>query len=107
MATEAAPSKAPKDTRTNAFQVQVGRQGRIVIPAEVRQALGIKPGDTLFARLAEGQLVLETRERVIERIRSIFSHVPPGVSLADELIAERRAEAAREEAELAGGGKDG
>lgn len=46
----------------------------------------------------DGRLVLEKREAVLERLKRRFSHIPPGVSLVDELIAERRAEARREEA---------
>jgi AbrB family looped-hinge helix DNA binding protein len=80
----------------------LGAQGRVVIPAALRQAAGFKPGDTLIARVErDGRLVLETRESLLAGIQALFSHIPPGVSLAEELIAERRAEAAREEAELA------
>jgi hypothetical protein len=36
----------------------------------------------------------ETQRRAAaERMRGMFAHVAPGVSLADELIADRRAEA--------------
>jgi hypothetical protein len=38
--------------------------------------------------------VLEKREAVLERVKRRFSHIHSGVSLAEELIAERRAEAA-------------
>jgi len=37
------------------------------------------------------------RRAAAERTRGMFSHLAPGVSLADELIAERRAEAQAEE----------
>jgi hypothetical protein len=37
-------------------------------------------------------------ERALDALQELFKDVPPGVSLADELIAERR-EAARREAE--------
>lgn len=35
----------------------------------------------------------ETREAILERVRRRFDHIPADVSLADELIAERRREA--------------
>ncbi len=45
------------------------------------------------------------RRAAIRRIREDLRRiVPAGVSLADELIADRRAEAAREEAEASGPG---
>ncbi len=45
-----------------------------------------------------GHLALEEREAVLQRLRQRFAHIPPGVSLADELISERRAESRRKEA---------
>ena len=74
----------------------MGPQGRIVIPAQFREALDICPGETLIARVEDGRLVLETRERIVARIRETFARVPDGVSLVDELISERREEARRE-----------
>jgi AbrB family looped-hinge helix DNA binding protein len=81
--------------------VQVRAQGRLVIPAALRQRAGIEPGDVLVAHVdQEGRLVMERLEAIHTRIQAMFSHIPPDVSLAEELIAERRAEAAREEAEM-------
>ncbi len=68
-----------------------------MIPAALRKALKIKPGDRLVARKVGESLVLERRETVERRLRERFRHIPRDVSLADELIAERRAEAEREE----------
>jgi AbrB family looped-hinge helix DNA binding protein len=78
--------------------VTIGPQGRLVVPASLRRQLGLEPGDRLIARVEDGRLVLEPRSAVLARVRQMFAHVPPEVSLVDELIAERRAEAAREDA---------
>lgn len=80
--------------------VVVGQKGRIVLPAPLRQALGFDVGTELVARIEGETLVLETREAAWERLRSYFAHIPQEVSLVDELIAERRREATREELEL-------
>lgn len=77
-------------------EVQVGAQGRVVIPAAMRKALKLKPGDRLLARTEGESLVLERRESVEKRLRERFRHVPADVSLSEELIAERRLEARRE-----------
>lgn len=77
-------------------ELRVGEQGRIVIPVEIRRALSIDIGSTLVARIEKDKLVLEKRDAVLQRLQSRFMKIPAGVSLADELIAERRAEAANE-----------
>lgn len=81
-------------TRDN--EVQVGAQGRVVIPAALRKALQLKPGDRLIARRVDDCLVLERRETVERRLKERFGRIPADVSLVDELISERRAEAAAE-----------
>jgi len=80
--------------------VRLGPQGRLVIPAKVRRAAGIGPGVALVVYTRDGQVIIESRENVERRIRERFAHIPSDVDLADELIADRRAEARRE---LAGG----
>lgn len=79
-------------------QILVGRQGRVVIPAELRRRLGLEVGQTLLARVEEGRLVLESPKNVLARLRGRFAEGAGGASLAAELIAERREEAAREAA---------
>ncbi len=77
-------------------EIQIGAQGRVVIPAELRKSLNLKPGDRLVARQEEQSLILERRESVEKRLWALFSHIPEDVSLVGELMAERRAEARRE-----------
>lgn len=77
-------------------EVQVGAQGRLVVPAALRRALNLKPGDRLIARVDGDRLVLERRESIERRLWEMFSGIPGTVSLVDELIAERRAEWRRE-----------
>jgi AbrB family looped-hinge helix DNA binding protein len=75
----------------------VGEKGRLVIPVAMREALGMSVGDAVVLRVEDNELRISTMQsrlrRAQERIRRI---VPPGVSLADELSAERR-EAAKHE----------
>ena len=86
-----------KELRVRAgLVVRVGPQGRIVIPAAVREELGLGVGDELSTRVEDGRLVLERREDVARRLRNRFASVAPGRSLSEELIAERREEARTE-----------
>ena len=79
-------------------RVNVGPQGRVVIPARIRRSLSIEPGDALVVRVVGGRIVLEKRADVLKRVRGRFEGVAEGVSLADELVSERREEARREPA---------
>lgn len=82
------------------YAVKMSEGGRVVVPAEVRRALGVAEGETLVGELRDGAFVLTTKRAKLEaavRLFQKFCPPVPGRSLADELIAERRAEAAREE----------
>jgi len=80
------------ETRT-----RVNENGRVVIPASYRKALGIKAGDEVILRMEDGELRITTMKRRIERAqRLVRKYVKPGTSLVDELIAERREAAQRE-----------
>lgn len=73
--------------------------GRIVVPAEMRSAMLAKAGDTLVAQVVDGELRIVSRDWVMHRIdeeAARFKAANPGVSLVDELIADRREEARRE-----------
>ncbi|TXT38075.1 MAG: AbrB family DNA-binding protein [Comamonadaceae bacterium] len=69
--------------------------GRIVIPAAFRQQLDIQDGDQLIWSVRNGELVATTRRAQLAKAQALFqSFAPKGSpSVADELIAERRAAA--------------
>ena len=76
--------------------VVLGQQGRLVIPAEVRAALGLAAGDHLHLHLEGHQLVLERPRDALLELRGLGAAIPGRRSLVDELLAERRAAAATE-----------
>ena len=81
------------------IQMKVSDGGRVVIPVEIRQSMGLKEGDTVLWELRGGEAVLTTRlAQMREAQAMVRQYVPEGVSLVDELIADRRAENARDEA---------
>jgi AbrB family looped-hinge helix DNA binding protein len=82
--------------KSKGFEVTVGRQGRLVVPAPLRRRLDIEEGAVLLARAEDGRLVLEPRSAVLTRLRKRFEAVPADISLVDELLSARREEAARE-----------
>ena len=81
------------------YSARVDSSGRIVVPAELRDRLNFHPGDELVLREEAGSLTVKTYDQVIAEAQAYFRQfIPPGVSLVDELLAERRAEADREAA---------
>ncbi|WP_109773470.1 AbrB/MazE/SpoVT family DNA-binding domain-containing protein [Quadrisphaera granulorum] len=74
----------------------LGQQGRLVIPADIRSALGLSPGDRLHLHVAGRRLVLESSADAAAELRGLAASVPASRSLVDELLAERRQAAADE-----------
>jgi AbrB family looped-hinge helix DNA binding protein len=66
----------------------------MVVPAEVRERAGIAEGTVLVLLETDGGLVLLTREQLRDRVRADLT----GTDLVAELLAERRASAAAEDA---------
>lgn len=78
-------------------RLKVNENGRVVIPVEFRRALGVDAGDEVILTWKDDEIRITTMQRRIERAqRHVRQYVKPGVSLVDELIADRRREAARE-----------
>lgn len=71
----------------------------MTIPAQLRREAGIEVGDTVIVHVEDGRVVVETRAQLAARTRRDVARAGSGAgSAVDELIAERRDEAAREQA---------
>jgi bifunctional DNA-binding transcriptional regulator/antitoxin component of YhaV-PrlF toxin-antitoxin module len=90
-------SETPKVEGPGKILVQA--DGSVVVPASVLAEAGFDPGDRVVAvATGEGEIHLMTRATAIRHVQQRFrTFVPEGVTLVDELIAERRREAAKEE----------
>ncbi|WEX07692.1 AbrB/MazE/SpoVT family DNA-binding domain-containing protein [Chelativorans sp. AA-79] len=80
-------------------RLKIDSAGRIVIPAEMRAAMMVEPGDTVTAEVVEGEFRIVSPAVALKRVQAFakeFRAKNPGVSVVDELIAERREEARRE-----------
>ena len=81
------------------YTITLSDRGRLVLPARLRQRLDLQPGDRLIVTVEPdgGFRVVSARE-LARRLWGLYRDLAPGRSLADELIAERREEARREDA---------
>jgi AbrB family looped-hinge helix DNA binding protein len=78
-------------------RTRINENGRVVIPASFRKALGIEAGDEVVLRLEHNELRITTLKQRLERAQQrVRRYVKPGKSLVNELLRERR-EAARHE----------
>jgi bifunctional DNA-binding transcriptional regulator/antitoxin component of YhaV-PrlF toxin-antitoxin module len=74
--------------------VRIEAGGRLTIPRALLEDLDLSEGDPVVLEVEEGELRLLSQKRVIAEIQALVrQYVPEGVSLTDELIAERRREA--------------
>lgn len=79
----------------NVVRARIGEGGRVVIPADYRRALGWEVGDEIVLEIDDHELRALKIEDVILRAQALVRrYVPAGRSLVNELIAERRDDAA-------------
>jgi bifunctional DNA-binding transcriptional regulator/antitoxin component of YhaV-PrlF toxin-antitoxin module len=80
------------------FTIRMDDRGRVALPSFWRKQQQVKASTELCGTVNEvGGLVIETREQGLLRARALVrKYIPEGVSLSDEIIADHRAEAARE-----------
>jgi AbrB family looped-hinge helix DNA binding protein len=76
----------------------VSTKGQLVIPASVREELGIEPGTRVAVRVEGGQVILDPQniEAKLRRIRSMRGYTAGGPSGTDILLEDRRIERERE-----------
>lgn len=79
------------------YQVQIAADGAMVLPATVRAQLHVEGGGMLIIREDEGRLVLESTEDAVQLAQALVQQYAPNAQgVTDELLTERRADAARE-----------
>jgi bifunctional DNA-binding transcriptional regulator/antitoxin component of YhaV-PrlF toxin-antitoxin module len=77
--------------------IELQVDGQINLPNSICQTLNWNPGDRLVLTLeTDGNLRLNRLQAQIQKLQGIFKDLAPGVSLADELISDRR-QAAKQE----------
>ena len=78
-------------------RIRINENGRVVIPASFRKALGIQCGDEIVLRVVDHELRITTlKNRVARAQQHIARYLGKGGRLSEELIADRRAESRRE-----------
>ncbi len=82
------------------YRAKLNDEYRVVIPAACRKRLGLRAGQELLIKVTERGLEMTTYDLALKRFQEqVQALVPADISLVEELIAERRAEAAKEAGE--------
>ena len=85
------------DKSSDTFRARVDSVGRFLIPASSRQRLGIEQGDELIVRVDDKGLHITTAAAALKEAQALFAKLKtPGKSMVDDLIKNRRKEAASE-----------
>lgn len=73
-------------------RIRLGAGGRFVIPASMRTAMGVRPGDTLIVHIEDGELRVISARNALRRVQEHMSrYKKAGESVVDEFLAERPA----------------
>ena len=77
---------------------KVSSKGQLVIPAAIREQLGIRPGTRVAVRVDGGEMVLHPQsvEAELRRIKSMRGYTAGSPSGTDILLEDRRIERERE-----------
>ena len=77
--------------------VKLDDTGRLLIPSHLRKEIGLSVGSEVVVSCQDGELRVYTREHALKKVQALAGRlVRPGVSVVDELIADRRKAEARE-----------
>ena len=76
------------------YQITMGDRGRLVIPAELRAQVGLTEGTPVVLIATPGGVLLMSREQLKSLVREDLA----GLDLVGELLADRRRQAAAEDA---------
>lgn len=83
-------------------QTHVDQNGRVLVPARVRRALGLRQGSILHVSVDDrGRILLERPSVAWQRAQALVAGADPvddaaPGSVVDELLTERRVDAGRE-----------
>jgi bifunctional DNA-binding transcriptional regulator/antitoxin component of YhaV-PrlF toxin-antitoxin module len=79
------------------YHLKVDASGRLILPVELRQELEITGGGMLIGTRDVYGLRLQTPEEILRQAQDYFTRLAPADRvLSEELLRERREEAARE-----------
>ena len=82
------------NTTVQSHSIELHEANQITLPDSICDTLDWNPGDRIILTIeTNGDIRLSRLTTQIQNLQGIFKDLAPGVSLADELIRDRRQEA--------------
>jgi bifunctional DNA-binding transcriptional regulator/antitoxin component of YhaV-PrlF toxin-antitoxin module len=82
------------------YRARLNEEGRLVIPAAYRKQHGLENGQEVLLRATQEGLLITTFDKALQRFQDdVAALAGSNANLVDELIADRRKEAAKESGE--------
>jgi AbrB family looped-hinge helix DNA binding protein len=77
-------------------QTRMSKEGRVLIPASVREELGLNVNEPLALYVQDGEVRIVSRVHAVRQLQQrMAKYKKSGESVVDELLKERREEAKR------------
>ena len=67
---------------------KLSKRGQIVIPKEIRDRMGIKPGDGIIFKIQDGKIILEKIQEKVKDILKAGGHIEPSLEFQKKLRDE-------------------
>lgn len=84
-------------TATVRYRGKVDSAGRVLIPAELRGKMDVRPGSIVTMSASREGILVQSRASAVRAAQQYFRGLAPASEVwSDELIADRRREARRE-----------
>ena len=81
----------PTPQQPEQHTIELEEYGNLVLPESIHHHLNLQTGEKLILNLeSDSSLRLTSLRHQIQKLQGIYKDVAPGISLADELIQERR-----------------
>ena len=77
------------DTAPDAIHIAIDRSGRIVVPKEIREELGLRPGVPLRIRIRDGRVEIEPAPRAVRIVKKGHLRVAEPLEPSESLTTEQ------------------
>ncbi len=82
---------------TQAMDIRVANNGRMVLPKSVRETLGVAKGGAVVLSVVDGEVRLAPMRHSVRHAQALYRQHAVGPFSVDDFLRERREEAARED----------